>query len=568
MGDPGPTELLPQPRLRPDRRRCAVLILAIAAGVSWYNDHLAPVGSVDGQSITKDEFSDRYKIESWRLDEAERRVRTAVVAGQLTEAQGRPAVSRSPSSASSSPRPRSSGSSTPSSRPGWPPRKASRRRPRTSTPGSRRGDHPRVASRLGDRGRARDRPRARSSRPPRRSARPRPRPRPRSRTSQGGKSWDDVAKTVSTDASTGPQAGDLGWLQADDTQTRRGLPQGRLRRRGRTRRPRSSRAATASSASAASTEIAPATVDAAYQAKLENEGIDLAKYRAVVLGDVIHEKLEDKIVARRHRARPAATRLARSTSARPTPSLGEDAVKIRHILYSPEGRPGRTRRPSPANDPAWAVAESQATATYVRLKADPNLFDSIARKESDEGRRRARAGAAASCRTSTARARSTRRSRPRSSPRASRTGDILAPVKSAFGWHVIQVMYRPTDDDQLKALKTEADGGHGLRDPRPGQLGGAVVGRRRRPRLGRQGPARRPADRMRSSPRRSARPRTIVTVAGDGIVPVQGLRRGDPDARGPPARGADLDRLLAVVRREEVRGHHHARRIHHGRATS
>ena len=35
---------------------------------------------------------------------------------------------------------------------------------------------------------------------------------------QGGKAWDDVAKTVSTDASTAPQAGDLGWIQADDSQ--------------------------------------------------------------------------------------------------------------------------------------------------------------------------------------------------------------------------------------------------------------------------------------------------------------------------------------------------------------
>src|SRR6186713_3376940 len=37
----------------------AVLILAIAAGLSYYNSHLASVGSVDGESISKDEFPDR-----------------------------------------------------------------------------------------------------------------------------------------------------------------------------------------------------------------------------------------------------------------------------------------------------------------------------------------------------------------------------------------------------------------------------------------------------------------------------------------------------------------------------
>src|SRR6266498_3131485 len=64
----------------------AVVILVIAGALTWYDQHLSSVGSVDGQSITKDEFRDRYQIETWRLDEAERRIRTAVVAGHVSEA--------------------------------------------------------------------------------------------------------------------------------------------------------------------------------------------------------------------------------------------------------------------------------------------------------------------------------------------------------------------------------------------------------------------------------------------------------------------------------------------------
>ncbi len=41
----------------------AVVILVIAGALTWYNDHLAPVGSVDGQPITKDELRDRFEIE-------------------------------------------------------------------------------------------------------------------------------------------------------------------------------------------------------------------------------------------------------------------------------------------------------------------------------------------------------------------------------------------------------------------------------------------------------------------------------------------------------------------------
>lgn len=70
----------------------AVVILAVAAGLSYYNDHLASVGSVDGESISKDELRDRMTVEGWRLKESESRIATAVLSGHLTEAQATTAL--------------------------------------------------------------------------------------------------------------------------------------------------------------------------------------------------------------------------------------------------------------------------------------------------------------------------------------------------------------------------------------------------------------------------------------------------------------------------------------------
>ena len=65
----------------------AIVILAIAAGVTWYSKHLAPAATVDGQTITIDEFNDRFDLERWRIQEAKRRVTNQFQSGRLTQAQ-------------------------------------------------------------------------------------------------------------------------------------------------------------------------------------------------------------------------------------------------------------------------------------------------------------------------------------------------------------------------------------------------------------------------------------------------------------------------------------------------
>jgi parvulin-like peptidyl-prolyl isomerase len=434
----------------------AVLILLIAAGLSWYNDHLSPIGSVDGQSITKDDYKDRYAIETWRLDEAERRIRTDLAAGQLTDSQSQNelnAVSQARQSLTGDTLERlidnklqaelatQEGISvtpadvdakllveatTPESRHAWLIEVQPETDPNAATP----TDAQKAAAKAKADAALKD--------------------------LQAGKAWEDIAQAVSTDASTSAQSGDHGWLTSKDTQTD---------------------AATLTALFAAKvntptdviegadgiyrigrvTEIAAESVDSEYQAKLANDAIDINKYRTVVRGDVIRQKLQDKIVADLTGPGPQRHVLEIAIK-QPTAAPGADAIKVRHILYSPKNDPGGASAIDAA-DPSWKAAEDEATATYQKVQANPALFDSIARTESDETGDLGLTGTGGKLpyfdsASSVDPAFKSAILAPGLQP-----GQILAPVKSAFGWHVIQVMYRPPDIDWLTGLKAKADGG-------------------------------------------------------------------------------------------------------------
>ncbi len=278
---------------------------------------------------------------------------------------------------------------------------------------------------------------------------------------QDGKAWEDVAKTVSTDPVTSAQGGDLGWLQAEDTQIDEPFLTALFEAEAN--------APTEVIAGADGiyrigrvTEISEETVDDAYQAKLTNDGIDLTKYRAVVLADVIHTKLEDKIVA--DVTGPGPQRQVEEIFiAQAAEGLGADAVKTRHILYSPGDDPS-TASTIEADDPAWAAAEEEAQDAYDRLLADPDLFDSIARAESDEGSAQGSAGSGGKLPYFDSASGIDEAFKAAILAPGLKAGDIIKPIKSSFGWHVIQVMYLPPDIDRMNLLKTEADGGASFAD--------------------------------------------------------------------------------------------------------
>ncbi len=440
----------------------AVAILLIAAGLSWYNDHLSPVGSVNGQNITIDEFRDRYKIEARRLEEAQRRVRSAGVAGQLTEAQKTAelqAIATQQNALDKTTLERiidgrlQAGLAVEEGVTVTPEDVDARLVVEATIPETRHAwviaIEPVVSSgavQPSSEQKATARTKAEAA----------------LKKLQDGQAWEDVAKTDSTESSS-LQGGDLGWIRADDTQadeaylkavfaaavnTPTAIIEGAdgIFRIGRF------------------TGIATETVDADYQAKLVNDGIDLGKYRAVVASDVIRQKLEDKVVA--DATKPGPQRrvaeiyikdaAADAKNGAATDKVG--SIKVRHILYSPKDD-AQAAADLPETDPAWAAAKAEADAAYAKIKADPSLFDSIARAASDEGRAKGASGSGGKLPYYDKDSQIDEAFKAAILKEGLKPGDLLAPIKSGFGWHVIQILYGGTNQDELTALKVKADAG-------------------------------------------------------------------------------------------------------------
>jgi parvulin-like peptidyl-prolyl isomerase len=416
----------------------SVLILVGYAGWSWYDDHFGAAATVDGTTITKDQLRTRAAIEDFRITYTENRIRTLENMGIISHANAQSqleflnqrkqglaslALARLIDTAIQARLAGEEGitatdaeidaelvveATTNEQRHVW----VIEVEPEDNADTGEPGETEKAAARAKAEAALAD--------------------------LRAGKTWEDVAKTVST-AVSAAQDGDLGWLplksgydnpfmaalfaltldgftdvvEGDDG----------IFRIGRV------------------TETTPETVDSSLQFLIEEDGIKLADYREAVRADVIRTKLEDKVVADLSAPSPQRHVLQIYLG---EGAISPDGVKVRHILYAPKDDP-QGAADVPADDPSWAAAEAEARAAYDELVKDPTKFDAMARAQSDESSAKTSGGklpyfdSTSSIDPAFAAAIFAEGLEP---------GDLIPPFKSAFGWHVVQFM-RPYGDGEV-----------------------------------------------------------------------------------------------------------------------
>ncbi len=429
----------------------ALLLLVIAFAASWYDDNLAPAGSVNGQTITKDEYNRQLAINNFRIDYAQRRIRTLLTAGRIRadDAQARLAAldQRNQQAASIALEQLIDGrimeqlapqqgvtvtdadvdarlaeeATTPELRHAW----MIAVEP-TTPEGATEPDGPAIAEAKAAAAKALV-------------------------DLKAGTSFEEVAKSVSTDASK-EQGGDLGFIDdnaaldapfvealfasTEDVPTAVVEGADGVFRVGQV------------------SEIVAPVVDATLASQVEEEGIKLDDFRTSLRRDVTRSRLSDAVLAQ-YLAPGPQRKVAEIFMQQGESDADEGAIKVRHILYSPNGDPSAAAEVA-EDDPAWAAAEAKARATYAKLQADPSKFDSIARAESDEDQAVTSGGKLPyfSSQSGIDEAFAEAIFAPGLQP-----GQLLEPVRSGFGWHVIQVMHGPTDLEWAAKLTEDINGG-------------------------------------------------------------------------------------------------------------
>lgn len=432
----------------------ALLILGAAAGASWYGDHWAAIAHVNGVGISKDDLSTRVNIDTYRLNQAEQQLRSLVSKGQMTQTEADSRTStleqeraNIPSNALSElideelQRQLASKMGVSASDQ----QVSDALVKEATTPETRHVFMITVDPAKGVTGTPTDTQKAAA--------------KVRAETAlseiQAGQKFADVAKKLSDDTSAS-SGGDLGFISSAATiDTDFVAALFKLPANG----------VTGVMAGADGiyrigtvTQVVASSVDGQYQQKIQNAGISLDAYKSVVKASVVTTALQDKVVAQLTTSSSSQRHVLEIFEEVPQNGFTADQagtgdeVKVRHILFSPNHLTDPTAISAlSANDPAWAAAKKLADDAYTKLKADPSQFATIAEKQSDDTSTGANGGDLPYLTQSEL--------DPSFASAVFKAGlkpdEILAPVKSQYGWHVIQfISRRPQAPQRMANVQT------------------------------------------------------------------------------------------------------------------
>lgn len=440
----------------------ALGLLVLAAGATWYSDHLGSVATVNGVTVSRDDYRTRYKIEEWRYAQAESLLRDQYQKGRITQAErdsGINAIEQQLQSISSVVLERlvdAQLQSTLASTQGITVSQAEIDQRLTDEATTKEQRHiwaiefaPEVSS--GATAPTDAQVAAAQAKADQALA-----------DMNSGKSWDDVAKAAAASATTGStsQTGDLGWYTSGSTSVDPALLTAMFKLQAN-QSTGVIKGADGTFRIGRVTEIAPAEVDQTYQQKITDAGISLADYRKVVASDVTRQKLSDAITAS---VVDVATPQRRVSQIFIAASGGTgDQVRVRHILISPNGITDTTKLAAlPSSDPAWAKAKADAQAIYDELKpyvGTPALetkFAELAQTKSNDTGTASSGGELPYF---------TQDQVDRGfgdaifSP-SLKAGDLVGPVLSQYGYHVILFEdRRPDPYARITNAKIAVDGG-------------------------------------------------------------------------------------------------------------
>jgi parvulin-like peptidyl-prolyl isomerase len=437
----------------------AFLILGAAAAASFYGEHFASVSTVNGHAISKDDLRDRFAVDIWRLNEIASRVRDEVNAGRMTTEVGEQQLSAIEQQRSNQQQLVGQALSELID--------AELQSQLAAQLGVTVTDQ-QVTARLTEEATTKEQRHVWMIEIVPDVTAPATKPTAAQKNAaksaadvalarlRAGQKWEEVAKVSSV--GSGGADGDLGYVQDDagdqDLAFLRalfGLKVGEFTgvvegaddsyRIGRV------------------TDIVPQTVDPGYQDRITNAHLSLEVYRRAIKADLLRDALKDRIVAD-VTTKPSEQRqvseivLTEDTDQQTGQPVTEDQVKVRHILYAPGGDPSAS--PAPSTDPAWAAAKAKADATYEVLKKDPSTFAEIAKRDSADTTSAVEGGDLPFL----ARSRVDKAFGDAVFQDGLVKDQLLPPVASQFGWHVIQFIERKAPAaSRMTAIQQQIAGG-------------------------------------------------------------------------------------------------------------